>query len=331
MFFHYLQRGRLGWVRGLGWVSPLVLLSVLSLWGHLDCGGATVWTGPNVTWTKSTTTPSDTIIAGKVVLTRGSRDVLYNIAAGETSAGLFSPKDTLWAFGDISSFDRLTYQTMESLRNGNLAARILNQPMVVHLTNEDIYLSIRITTWGQNLSGTVSYTRSTPSSGGTPPTVNIANPATGSVFAAPASVAITANATVSGGTVTNVAFFNNTTFLGNAGATPFNSVANDLGPGAYSLTAVATAGGISATSTAVNITVVTPAAVALTPPRINGGFLSFNYSADRGLKYVVQGSPDLSAWVPLVTNIAAETSVPFSENSSAVPTRFYRVERVPNP
>src|SRR6185503_476963 len=51
---------------------------------------ATLWTGPNITWTKSVTTQSDTIIPGSTVLTRGSRDVLINTDAGETFAGALS-------------------------------------------------------------------------------------------------------------------------------------------------------------------------------------------------------------------------------------------------
>src|SRR5262249_4321950 len=115
---------------------------------------ATLWTGPDTNWTKSVTTPSDTILAGKVVLTRGTRDVLYNLAAGETAAGLNSPLDTMWAFGELANFQTLTFQTMESLRNGNLAARILQQPMVVHILSADIYFSIKFTTWGMFGAGT---------------------------------------------------------------------------------------------------------------------------------------------------------------------------------
>src|SRR5882672_1397149 len=80
-------------------VGVFVLLAFGLSSGH----AATLWTGTNITWTKSATTPSDTVLAGKVVLTRGSRDVLYNTAAGESFAGLASPKGTLWAFGTFAT------------------------------------------------------------------------------------------------------------------------------------------------------------------------------------------------------------------------------------
>jgi hypothetical protein len=126
---------------------------------------ATLWTGPNIKFTQSANSKSDVILAGKVVLTRGSNQVLYNTAAGEKFAGASSPADTQWAFGTLSNFSTLKYQSLESIRAGanhNLAARILNQPMVMHLTNEDIYLSVRFTAWGQQRAGGFAYTRSTP-------------------------------------------------------------------------------------------------------------------------------------------------------------------------
>jgi archaellin len=126
---------------------------------------ATLWTGTNINFTESANSKSDVILAGKVVLTRGSNQVLYNTAAGETSAGASSPADTKWAFGTLTNFTKLSYQSLESIRiaaNGDLAGRILNQQMVMHLTNEDIYLSVRFTAWGQHGAGGFAYTRSTP-------------------------------------------------------------------------------------------------------------------------------------------------------------------------
>jgi hypothetical protein len=81
----------------------------------------------------------------------------------------------------------------------------------------------------------------------------------------------------------------------------------------------------------VNITVVTPAAVSLTAPRVTNSFFSFNYNADVGLRYAVERSTDLSTWVALTTNIASNTAASFSEGTVASPPRMYRVNRLPNP
>ena len=56
---------------------------------------------------------------------------------------------------------------------------------------------------------------------------------------------IAADATVSGGTVTNVQFFTNGVALGAVLTAPFSLTANNLAAGAYALSVVATAAGIS--------------------------------------------------------------------------------------
>jgi hypothetical protein len=504
-------------------IASLAVLLALGVFTAVNGHAATVWTGPNINYTKSASTPADTIVAGKVVLKRGSSEVLFNTAAGEQFAGINSPADTEWAFGTINNFASLTYQSMGSMRNtagGNLSAKLLNKDMVLHLINEDIYLSIKFTAWGRFGSGTVAYTRSTagtvtppsptvsitsPANGATfpapadvpisadasvssgtvtnvsffngttllgsvqtspfnftatglqvgaysltavataagisstssvvaitvtastppSPTVNITSPASGATFTAPADVpisadaavssgtvtnvsffngttllgsaqtapfnftatglqagaysltavataagisstsalvaitvsaatppsptvsitsptngatftvpadvAISANASVSSGTVTNVSFFNGTTLLGSVGAAPFNFTATGLQAGAYSLTAVATAAGISSTSAVVAFTVISTGSIQLTVPAVSNGVFSFSYSANSGLSYVVAGSFDLFNWQPLATNVASGNSVLFSEPVGTNSSRFYRVGRVPGP
>jgi len=63
--------------------------------------------------------------------------------------------------------------------------------------------------------------------------------------------------------------------------------------------------------------------------RRRAGNLSFSYNATPGLRYVVQNSSDLISWSPeWVTNMAASSSVPFSDGLSNA-FRFYRVGRLP--
>jgi len=222
----------------------------------------TIWSGPNTVFTQSGGN-SDTIVAGKVVLTRGANEVLYNTAAGEGSAGSSSPLDCMWAFGSIANYSTLTYKTMASLRNGDLAAVILNKPMVLHLVNENIYLPIEFTAWGQHFAGGFSYTRAT-STPVTQPTVTFTAPANGAVYAAPAVVPLSASTT--GGPVGSVQFFNHSTLLGTATSSPFTYTQTFAAPGTFVLTAVATAGSLTATSGVVNLTVIAPPTVTITAP-----------------------------------------------------------------
>jgi hypothetical protein len=131
--------------------------------------------------------------------------------------------------------------------------------------------------------------------------------------------------------VTNVAFFANSTSLGSVQSPPFAINSGTLSPGAYALTTIATAGGISATSTVVNVTVVSPITIISTAPAASGGQFSFDYSANPGLRYVVERSTDLINWLPVVTNTAAGNPVHVTDNISPSGRSFYRVGRLPNP
>jgi plastocyanin len=163
------------------------------------------------------------------------------------------------------------------------------------------------------------------------PAVSITSPAGNAVFAAPANINIAADATVSGGTVTNVQFFNNGVSLGASLAAPFSGTANNLAAGAYALTAVATAAGISATSAVVSISVVSPVTVSNSAPSIVNGQFSFDYSANVGLAYIVQNSLDLVNWSPIFTNAAASAAVQFTDSVPVNGSRYYRVVLQPNP
>ena len=95
-----------------------------------------------------------------------------------------------------------------------------------------------------------------------PPTVSLTGPASGTSFAAPANLALAATAADLDGTVTNVAFYQGTTLLGNATSAPFTFTTANLFAGSYALTAVATDNnGLSATSSVVNVTITNSAAL----------------------------------------------------------------------
>jgi hypothetical protein len=162
-----------------------------------------------------------------------------------------------------------------------------------------------------------------------PPTISITSPTNGATFSAPANVSIAT--TTGGGTVTNVSFFAGTNALGSATSAPFALQAANLAAGAYALTAVASAGGVSATSAVVNITAVIPLPVSVTTSAISNGQFTFSYTANPGLRYVIEDSLDLSTWLPLATNVASSNPSAFSDAVNTNALRFYRVGLLPNP
>jgi hypothetical protein len=163
------------------------------------------------------------------------------------------------------------------------------------------------------------------------PTVSITNPVGGSVFAAPANVAIAVSASVSVGVVTNVTFYNGGADLGSATTPPFAITANSLAAANYALTAVATAAGISATSAVVNISVVSPVIVSNSSPSVAGGRFSFSFTANPGLTYVIESSSNLFHWWPIATNVATSNLVDFTDTSGLDSLLFYEVVLQPNP
>jgi len=296
---------------------------------------STIWNGPNITFTHSTPTGNlqDQLVAG-VKLTRGGTAGLFNsVTEGGATSGI-SPADTAWAVGTLANFNTLTYGPCP-LEATHRPPHFVGTNFVVHLVAEDIYLQLTLNAWGgafETGDRSFTYTRSTPAA--VAPTVTITNPVSGTVFAAPANVNISADAAVAGGTVTNVQFFTNNISIGSVPAAPFKLVANNLVAGSYALKAAATAAGISTTSTVVNVSVVNPSAVLISgmvkPSPAN---FTFNYASDAGLRYIVQRSTNLlsSNWLTLVTNTATSNPSSFADPNATGNPGFYRVGRLPNP
>lgn len=296
------------------------------------------WTGTNISFYNPGDGATD-ILTANVILARGTvSGGLYN-AANETNATVgISPAGTEWGFGTLAAYmsnhTNVTFTSCE-LEQGFRPPSFVGTNFVVHLITNNIYLQLTLTSWGTMGGGPTidSYTRSTPSAAGPPPTISITNPANGAVFAAPANEKIAANATVSSGAVTNVQFFTNNVSVGKVTTPPF-TLTPTLGAGNYALTAVATAAGVSATSGVVNISVVTPIAVTLTNAKTSSKTnFQFTYVANVGLNYIIQRSGSLAPpnWVPLATNVAAGNPTNFTDTHATSNPAFYRVGRLPNP
>jgi hypothetical protein len=107
----------------------------------------------------------------------------------------------------------------------------------------------------------------------------------------------------------------------------------NLAAGSYTLKAVATDNaGATNTSAGVTISVVTPVAIVLSSPkRLSASAFQFSYSANPGLRYLVQRSGALPGFSPISTNTANTNKVNFLDNSATGAVNFYDVHLVPNP
>jgi plastocyanin len=166
-----------------------------------------------------------------------------------------------------------------------------------------------------------------------PPSVSLTNPASGATFAAPWTSTLKATATGNGGTVTNVEFFNNSSSLGKVATPPYNLTVSNEPAAGYSLTAVASDNlGAKGTSAVVNVSVVAPVNVVLSgAQRIAPTHFRFTYTANPGLSYVVQRTGALPGFAGITTNLAAASSISFTDNAASADFNLYRVGRLPNP
>jgi len=167
-----------------------------------------------------------------------------------------------------------------------------------------------------------------------PPAVSITNLSSGAVFAAPASITIRASASDSDGTVTNVQFRVGSVVVGNSTAAPYAATTNNLPAGSYTLSAVASDNKGAMSTNSVSISVVAPVNVVLSSiQRLSPTMVRFSYTANAGLRYVVQESTDLKSqnWNSLSTNTAGSGSVNFTNLNASSGTAYYRVGRLPNP
>ena len=166
----------------------------------------------------------------------------------------------------------------------------------------------------------------------TPPTLALTTPKNGTALAAPANVSVQASVTNGSGTVTNVQFLVNNNPLASQNTGPYSATTNIPTAGSYLLTAIALDNGGLAATNSVTITVVTPQPVSmLSFSRSSDTHFQFAYSADVGLNYVVQRSPDMMTWIPVATNKAANSPVLFDDPNATNSFDYYRVGRLPNP
>jgi len=164
------------------------------------------------------------------------------------------------------------------------------------------------------------------------PTVSIVTPTNGSIFAAPATIGIAANAADSDGSVTQVQFFTNSAPLSIDTTAPYQATTANLPAGTYSLLAVATDNrNATGTSSVASISVVTPVAIVLSGPQfLSSKQFQFRYTANPGLRYVVERSPILTNWTGVTTNTAIGGSELFTDEIGTN-RNFYRVGHLPNP
>ena len=164
------------------------------------------------------------------------------------------------------------------------------------------------------------------------PTGRITAPADGSVFATNAMITFSAEASDLYGAVKNVRFLRGISSLGLVTNLPYTLTTNNttVGTIAYAIL-ITDDSNLTSTSAPVNITFVAPVDIQLLSPAASSNGFTFDYTANPGLTYIVEGAAADGSpvpFVPISTNIANTNRVAFTDPSSSNrANRTYRVLR----
>lgn len=124
-----------------------------------------IWTGANITFEKIDGTSPDEAsnqdrITDNVWITRGNTGAeIFNIQDENSATKGSSPSGTQWALGSISNIDNLDFQSFRSAVG--TPKDVVGKDLVLFLTEDNIFLSLRFTKWSDGKAGGFAYERST--------------------------------------------------------------------------------------------------------------------------------------------------------------------------
>ena len=128
-----------------------------------DTSSSDIWSGPMVQFSKEdgadfSQESNQDRITSNVWITRGNGGQIFNIAKENSADKGDSPAGTLWAKGSIDNIDNLTFKTFR-LGVGQ-PKDVVGSDLVLYLVDDDIYLSVKFTSWSQGQKGGFAYERS---------------------------------------------------------------------------------------------------------------------------------------------------------------------------
>jgi hypothetical protein len=129
-----------------------------------DTSLSNIWNGPVKFFEKKDNTnqlekANQDSITENVIITRGnSGGQIFNIAKENEADKYKSPIGTEWAVGNLNQIDSLVFK---DFRLTVKPQYVVGKKLVLHLIEEDIYLSIKFKSWSSGKKGGFSYDRST--------------------------------------------------------------------------------------------------------------------------------------------------------------------------
>jgi surface protein len=135
------------------------------VWGTCP-SESTIWNGTTITFTKADgANPEEEAnqdrITDNIWITRGNDGgQIYNIAKEDSPNQTNSPVGTKWAVGTLDEIETLTFKKFRAaVEKPN--SSLVGKNLVMYLEEDDIYLSIKFTSWSEQKNGGFAYERST--------------------------------------------------------------------------------------------------------------------------------------------------------------------------
>mgnify|MGYP001407484700 FL=1 len=127
-----------------------------------DTTNSNIWDGPTISFSKAdgtdhTLESNQDRITPNVWITRGNAGQIFNIAKENSADKEDSPIGTLWAKGTVDNIDNLTFTQFRMIGQPK---NVVGSDLVLYLVEDDIYLSVKFTSWSQGQKGGFAYERS---------------------------------------------------------------------------------------------------------------------------------------------------------------------------
>lgn len=128
-----------------------------------DTTSSNIWSGAMVQFSKEdgadfSQESNQDRITSNVWITRGNAGQIFNIAKENSAVKADSPVGTLWAKGNIDNIDNLTFEPFRQAVGQ--PKTVVGLDLVLYLVDDDIYLSVKFTSWSQGQKGGFAYERS---------------------------------------------------------------------------------------------------------------------------------------------------------------------------
>lgn len=131
---------------------------------EVDTTTSNIWDGPMISFSKAdgadfTLESNQDRITPNVWITRGNAGQIFNIAKESSADKADSPAGTLWAKGTVDNIDNLTFRPFR-IGVGQPKA-VVGSDLVLYLIEDNVYITVKFTSWSQGQKGGFAYERST--------------------------------------------------------------------------------------------------------------------------------------------------------------------------